>query len=88
MVLSSRNIPWAAGSNDPNPWVELELSDRSTITGKNVKMTRFQICFCLIYFNEARLLKGFVDNKKHNKHHQIYPFKCFTWLNVSVFCVK
>ncbi|XP_030250152.1 discoidin, CUB and LCCL domain-containing protein 1 isoform X2 [Sparus aurata] len=33
VVLSSRNIPWAAGSNDPNPWVELELSDRSTITG-------------------------------------------------------
>ncbi|XP_073342036.1 discoidin, CUB and LCCL domain-containing protein 1 isoform X2 [Pagrus major] len=33
VVWSSRNIPWAAGSNDPNPWVELELSDRSTIAG-------------------------------------------------------
>ncbi|XP_036930131.1 discoidin, CUB and LCCL domain-containing protein 1 isoform X1 [Acanthopagrus latus] len=33
VVRSSRNIPWAAGSNDLNPWVELELSDRSTITG-------------------------------------------------------
>ncbi|KAL6109020.1 uncharacterized protein ACO6RY_12238 [Pungitius sinensis] len=40
MSWSSRNIdssneflPWAAGGNDVNPWVELGLSDRSTITG-------------------------------------------------------
>ncbi|XP_041799225.1 discoidin, CUB and LCCL domain-containing protein 1 isoform X2 [Chelmon rostratus] len=40
MFWSSRNmgsshefLPWAAGGNDPTPWVELELSDRSTITG-------------------------------------------------------
>ncbi|XP_030013946.1 discoidin, CUB and LCCL domain-containing protein 1 isoform X2 [Sphaeramia orbicularis] len=26
-------LPWAADSNDRNPWVELELSDRSTVTG-------------------------------------------------------
>lgn len=28
--------PWSAGGDDQNPWVELELSDRSSITGKNV----------------------------------------------------
>ncbi|XP_041649156.1 discoidin, CUB and LCCL domain-containing protein 1 [Cheilinus undulatus] len=40
MQWSSRNtgsshelLPWAADSNDAEPWVELELSDRSTITG-------------------------------------------------------
>ncbi|XP_039974007.1 discoidin, CUB and LCCL domain-containing protein 1 isoform X2 [Xiphias gladius] len=40
MAWSSRNmdsshefVPWAADSNDPKPWVELELSDRYTITG-------------------------------------------------------
>ncbi|XP_040900891.1 discoidin, CUB and LCCL domain-containing protein 1 isoform X2 [Toxotes jaculatrix] len=40
MFWSSRNmdsshefLPWEADSNDSNPWVELELSDRSTITG-------------------------------------------------------
>ncbi|KAM9353411.1 discoidin, CUB and LCCL domain-containing protein 1 [Symphorus nematophorus] len=40
MFWSSRNmgpshefLSWAAGGNDPNPWVELELNDRSTITG-------------------------------------------------------
>lgn len=39
--MSSRNIDssnellaWAAGGDDVNPWVELGLSDRSTITGK------------------------------------------------------
>ncbi|XP_028281397.1 discoidin, CUB and LCCL domain-containing protein 1 [Parambassis ranga] len=26
-------LPWAADNNDPNPWVEVELNDRSTITG-------------------------------------------------------
>ncbi|XP_071757746.1 discoidin, CUB and LCCL domain-containing protein 1 isoform X2 [Centroberyx gerrardi] len=25
--------PWAAGNNDPNPWLELELIDKSTVTG-------------------------------------------------------
>lgn len=42
---SSRNmdsshdfLPWAADGNDPNPWVELELSDRSTVAGKNVQI--------------------------------------------------
>lgn len=41
MFWSSRNMgsshdfqPWAAGRTDLNPWVELQLSDRSTITGK------------------------------------------------------
>ncbi|XP_023275569.1 discoidin, CUB and LCCL domain-containing protein 1-like [Seriola lalandi dorsalis] len=40
MFWSSRNmgsshefLPWAADSNDPSPWLELELSDRRTITG-------------------------------------------------------
>ncbi|XP_068591458.1 discoidin, CUB and LCCL domain-containing protein 1 isoform X1 [Cebidichthys violaceus] len=40
MFWSSRNmdsshkfLPWAADGNDLNPWVELGLSDRSTITG-------------------------------------------------------
>ncbi|XP_071326739.1 discoidin, CUB and LCCL domain-containing protein 1 isoform X2 [Trachinotus anak] len=40
MFWSSRNmdsshelLPWAADSNDPKPWVELELSDRNIITG-------------------------------------------------------
>lgn len=27
-------LPWAADSNDLNPWVEVELNDKSTITGK------------------------------------------------------
>ncbi|KAF3691755.1 Discoidin, CUB and LCCL domain-containing protein 1 Precursor [Channa argus] len=26
-------LPWSADSNDPNPWVELELNDRNNITG-------------------------------------------------------
>ncbi|XP_018542336.1 discoidin, CUB and LCCL domain-containing protein 1 [Lates calcarifer] len=26
-------LPWVADSNDPNPWIELELSDRNNITG-------------------------------------------------------
>uniref|UniRef100_A0A667Z8E3 Si:dkey-34d22.1 n=1 Tax=Myripristis murdjan TaxID=586833 RepID=A0A667Z8E3_9TELE len=25
--------PWAADKNDPNPWLELELTDKSTVTG-------------------------------------------------------
>ncbi|XP_029307277.1 discoidin, CUB and LCCL domain-containing protein 1 isoform X2 [Cottoperca gobio] len=33
MVSSHDFLPWAADDNDPNPWVELGLSDRSTITG-------------------------------------------------------
>ncbi|XP_070692243.1 discoidin, CUB and LCCL domain-containing protein 1 isoform X3 [Pempheris klunzingeri] len=33
MGSSQEFLPWAAGSNDPNPWVELELSDRRTVTG-------------------------------------------------------
>lgn len=33
MVSSHDLQPWAAGANDADPWVELELSDRSTITG-------------------------------------------------------
>ncbi|XP_026149928.1 discoidin, CUB and LCCL domain-containing protein 1 isoform X3 [Mastacembelus armatus] len=40
MFWSSRNmdstrgfLPWSADSNDPNPWVELELRDKNTITG-------------------------------------------------------
>lgn len=49
MYWSSRNmgssheiIPWTAGGNDPNPWLELELSDKRTITGKHVQ-TRIYI---------------------------------------------
>ncbi|KAM8870120.1 discoidin, CUB and LCCL domain-containing protein 1 isoform 2-T2 [Spinachia spinachia] len=30
---SNESLRWAAGGNDVNPWVELGLSDRSTITG-------------------------------------------------------
>ncbi|XP_044065387.1 discoidin, CUB and LCCL domain-containing protein 1 isoform X2 [Siniperca chuatsi] len=33
MDSSHEFLPWAADGNDPNPWVELELSDRSNITG-------------------------------------------------------
>nr|XP_020464147.1 discoidin, CUB and LCCL domain-containing protein 1-like [Monopterus albus] len=33
MVSSHDFLSWAADSNDPNPWVELELSDNSTIKG-------------------------------------------------------
>ncbi|XP_038567704.1 discoidin, CUB and LCCL domain-containing protein 1 isoform X1 [Micropterus salmoides] len=33
MDSSHEFLPWAADSNDPKPWVELELTDRSTITG-------------------------------------------------------
>lgn len=33
MDQSHEFLPWAADSNDPHPWVEMELSDRSTITG-------------------------------------------------------
>jgi len=36
MVSSHESLHWAADGNDPNPWVELGLSDRSTITGTNV----------------------------------------------------
>ncbi|KAM3873406.1 discoidin, CUB and LCCL domain-containing protein 1 [Diretmus argenteus] len=40
MYWSPRNMgsggelpPWAADNNDPNPWLELELIDKSTVTG-------------------------------------------------------
>ncbi|XP_037532969.1 discoidin, CUB and LCCL domain-containing protein 1 [Nematolebias whitei] len=40
MFSSSRNVEssrdfllWTADSNDPNPWLEMELADRSTVTG-------------------------------------------------------
>uniref|UniRef100_A0A3P8TRW7 Si:dkey-34d22.1 n=1 Tax=Amphiprion percula TaxID=161767 RepID=A0A3P8TRW7_AMPPE len=33
MDTSHEFLLWAAGSTDPNPWVEMELSDRSTVTG-------------------------------------------------------
>jgi len=26
-------LHWAADSSDPNPWVEMELGDRSSVTG-------------------------------------------------------
>lgn len=38
MVSSYDLQSWAAGANNPNPLVELELSDRSTITGKMFKL--------------------------------------------------
>jgi len=38
MDSSHEFLHWAADLNDLNPWVELGLSDRSTITGTNVQM--------------------------------------------------
>lgn len=43
MLSSSRNtepgpdfLRWTADSGDPNPWVEIELSERSSVTGKKI----------------------------------------------------
>lgn len=43
VLSSSRNtepgpdfLRWTADSGDPNPWVEIELSERSSVTGKKI----------------------------------------------------
>ncbi|XP_067094777.1 discoidin, CUB and LCCL domain-containing protein 1 isoform X2 [Osmerus mordax] len=33
MDSAGRFLPWAADSNDPEPWLELELAEKSTVTG-------------------------------------------------------
>ncbi len=42
MSSSHEFLQWAAGDNDPNPWVELELSERSNVTGKNIQNKNFR----------------------------------------------
>lgn len=46
---SSRDLqPWSAGGDDPSPWLELELRDRSSITGATVGISKAPIA-CLVF---------------------------------------
>ncbi|XP_068999193.1 discoidin, CUB and LCCL domain-containing protein 1 isoform X1 [Embiotoca jacksoni] len=76
MFWSSRNMDsghefllWAAESNDPNPWVEMELSDRSTITGIiTMGSNEFYIESHILLFSKDRknwkLYKGALSKEK------------------------
>lgn len=42
--FSHNFLLWKADSSDQSPWVEMELSDRSNITGKNNNKYVYKIC--------------------------------------------
>ncbi|TKS81881.1 Discoidin, CUB and LCCL domain-containing protein 1 [Collichthys lucidus] len=76
MYWSSRNmgssheiIPWTAGGNDPNPWLELELSDKRTITGIiTTGSDMYYIESYILFFSKDRknwkLYKGALSKEK------------------------
>ncbi|XP_029359245.1 discoidin, CUB and LCCL domain-containing protein 1 isoform X2 [Echeneis naucrates] len=76
MFWSSRNmesshgfLPWAADRNDPNPWVEIELSDKSTVTGiitmgSNEYYTESYILFFSKDRKNWKLYKGTLSREK------------------------
>ncbi|XP_060906879.1 discoidin, CUB and LCCL domain-containing protein 1 isoform X2 [Labrus mixtus] len=73
---SSRNmgtgheaLTWVADSNDPDPWVELEISDRSTITGIiTIGSNEYYIESFILLFSKDRknwkLYKGALSKEK------------------------
>ncbi|XP_058503011.1 discoidin, CUB and LCCL domain-containing protein 1 [Solea solea] len=75
MASSPDFLLWAADSNDPNPWVELELSDRSTITGiitvgSNEYYTN---SFSLLFSKDRKSWKLYKDaSSKEKKVFQAY----------------
>ncbi|XP_032374210.1 discoidin, CUB and LCCL domain-containing protein 1 isoform X2 [Etheostoma spectabile] len=76
MFWSSRNmdsshqfLPWAADANDLNPWVELGISDRSTITGIITTVSNeYYIESYSLFFSKDRkawkLYKGALSREK------------------------
>lgn len=77
-------LSWAADSNDPNPWVELELSDRKTITGIiTTGSNDFYIESYILLFSKDRknwkLYKGALSKEK--KVFQAYSDGNFRVLN-------
>lgn len=42
--FSHNFLLWTADSSDQSPWVEMELSDKSNITGKNNNKYVYKIC--------------------------------------------
>ncbi|KAL3060467.1 hypothetical protein OYC64_014926 [Pagothenia borchgrevinki] len=82
MVSSHESLHWAADGNDPNPWVELGLSDRSTITG--IITTGSNECYIesfSLFFSKDRktwkLYKGALSKEKKvfqaytDGHHRV-----------------
>ncbi|XP_034552817.1 discoidin, CUB and LCCL domain-containing protein 1 isoform X2 [Notolabrus celidotus] len=62
-------LPWTADSNDQEPWVELELSDRSTITGIiTTGSNKYYIESFILLFSKDRknwkLYKGALSKEK------------------------
>lgn len=49
-------LPQLRGSTDHSPWMELELSDRSTITGRRFKLRSYGLvpCFWKPFFSFSR----------------------------------
>nr|XP_046254871.1 discoidin, CUB and LCCL domain-containing protein 1 isoform X2 [Scatophagus argus] len=77
-------LHWTAGHNDPNPWVELELSDRKTITGiMTTGSDEYYIESYLLLFSKDRknwkLYKGALSKEK--KVFQAYTDGHFRVLN-------
>ncbi|XP_076594012.1 discoidin, CUB and LCCL domain-containing protein 1 isoform X1 [Chaetodon auriga] len=69
MDSSHEFLTWAAGGNDPNPWVELELRDRSTITGIiTTGSNELYIESYIVFFSKDRknwkLYKGALSKEK------------------------
>uniref|UniRef100_A0A3Q1G0D4 Si:dkey-34d22.1 n=1 Tax=Acanthochromis polyacanthus TaxID=80966 RepID=A0A3Q1G0D4_9TELE len=69
MDTSHEFLLWAAGSSDPNPWVEMELSDRSTVTGIiTTGSNQYYIESYILFFSKDRknwkLYKGALSKEK------------------------
>uniref|UniRef100_UPI0037E72EBC discoidin, CUB and LCCL domain-containing protein 1 isoform X2 n=1 Tax=Semicossyphus pulcher TaxID=241346 RepID=UPI0037E72EBC len=69
MGSSHEFLPWAADSNDADPWVELELSERSTITGViTTGSNKYYIEAFILLFSKDRknwkLYKGALSKEK------------------------
>ncbi|KAM9852144.1 discoidin, CUB and LCCL domain-containing protein 1 [Aulostomus maculatus] len=67
-------LNWAADSDDPEPWVELELSDRSTITGViTIGSNEFYIESYVLFSKDRRTWKLYKDAlSKDQKVFQAY----------------
>nr|XP_020511879.1 discoidin, CUB and LCCL domain-containing protein 1-like isoform X1 [Labrus bergylta] len=69
MGTSHEVLTWVADSNDLDPWVELEISDRSTITGIiTIGSNEYYIESFILFFSKERknwkLYKGALSKEK------------------------
>lgn len=74
---SSRDLqPWSAGGDDPSPWLELELRDRSSITGASVGISEAPFA-CLLFETHHSSFVFFRNRNDGNGqllHRRIHSF--------------